>query len=83
MADRIDTGGPAFPVAETRDQYGNGLQEGSSGMTLRDYFAGQVLAGLVAYPGRQNETNAPEHFARWAYAVSDAMIAERSKTEAE
>ena len=47
------------------------------GMTLRDYFAGQVLANLnlqahVAKP-------AAESMARSAYEIADAMIAERDK----
>lgn len=43
------------------------------GMTLRDYFAGQALLGLVA----RFDTNAS---ARIAYAVADAMLKERSKS---
>lgn len=48
--------------------------------TLRDEFAMAALAGLVAYPGRQGEDNKPEHFARWAYYLADAMLAERAAT---
>ena len=51
----------------------------ADGMSLRDYFAGQVLAGLVAYPGREGEDNKPEHFARWSYAVADAMLIARGE----
>ena len=36
MSTPINTGGPAFPVMYC-----------SEGMTLRDYFAGQALAGFV------------------------------------
>ena len=43
--------------------------------TLRDWFAGQVLAGIsTSYADQQDE-------ARWAYSVADAMIAERAKVE--
>ena len=51
-------------------------------MTLRDKFAGQALMGLVAFDRPSTSglsDNRPEHFARWAYALSDAMLAERSK----
>ena len=51
------------------------------GMTLRDWFAGQALVGLMSH-------NAHDHcplfgdgepFARDAYLVADAMLAERAK----
>ena len=55
-----------------------------SAMTLRDYFAGQVLAGLLAYsPADPREHNYSEHFsqaevAKMAYSYADAMIAHRN-----
>lgn len=67
MDDTGDTGGPAFPVTDYCD-------EKPSGMTLRDYFAGQALAGLLHTPPFDAETNA-----RIAYQVADAMLAERAK----
>jgi len=42
-------------------------------MTLRDYFAGQVLAGIDAF----NLSEFPERCAREAYRTSDAMIEAR------
>ena len=42
-------------------------------MTLRDYFAGQALAGLLAEPGW---TDIP-HMSTLAYKFADAMIAAR------
>jgi len=48
------------------------------GMTLRDHFAGQALAGFAASPhaikGWDNEK-----VARGSYSVADAMLAERAK----
>lgn len=41
MADQMDDGGPAFPVGA--EPYRDGK---SDGMTLRQYYAGQALAGL-------------------------------------
>ena len=55
-----DHGGPAFPVP----------QGGRGGMTLRDYFAGQVLAGLGDAIGQVD-------VAKVAYLVADAMIKAR------
>lgn len=45
--------------------------------SLRDDFAMAALAGLCAFPGRADERNGPDHFARWAYALADAMMDER------
>ena len=47
----------------------------TSGMSLRDYFAGQVLIGLSIQ--RQGKTNADD--AINAYALADAMLTEREK----
>ncbi|TCR07293.1 hypothetical protein [Neorhizobium sp. JUb45] len=45
--------------------------------SLRDEFAGQALMGLVAFSRNDTEDNRPEHFARWSYALADAMLAYR------
>ena len=51
----------------------------TGGLTLRDYFAGLALAGLiVAVPRMPNEV-----IARQAYHLADAMIAEREAQERE
>jgi len=70
------TGGAAFPL---ESDYGS-----QSGMTLRDYFAGQVISGLLM---RDEVADASSDFdmplsdcaARLAYNAADAMIAEREK----
>ena len=51
-------------------------------MSLRDYFAGQALAGLIAQPWHPEMGGAPgietnEILAKWAYRIADAMIAAR------
>lgn len=67
------TGGPAFPCPELSDGNGNGIVQACDGMTLRDWFAGQALAGgMVKYDAEATASQA-------AYALADAMIAERSK----
>jgi hypothetical protein len=46
-------------------------------MTLRDYFAAKVIAGFAS-----QETTLPDAtLARRAYALADAMLAARAKTE--
>lgn len=44
------------------------------GMTLRDYFAGQALVGLMADP---NNTSSNKKNAEIAYEIAVAMLAER------
>ena len=85
-----NNGGPAFPCSVRRDEnymdfggYGRTrtvtLQEG--GMTLRDWFAGQALAGMIRANHRLEFT--PPDDATWAYQIADAMLAERAKHESQ
>lgn len=59
-----------------------GAQNFDTGMTLRDWFAGQAIAGappVDGYPiGRAWE---PHELAGWAFAVADAILAERERTK--
>ena len=57
-------GGPAFPVPETDTNYFDG------GMTLRQWYAGQALAGIDVNGNRPND------LAKELFRVADAMIAE-------
>ena len=67
-------GGPAFPGEEARPSLGGSFRIPRSGMSLRDYFAGQALAGLLASsPGLIDD----RVMAFNAYAIADAMIAAR------
>jgi hypothetical protein len=59
-------GGPAFPVS---------CPIGNSGMTLRDWFAGQALAGYCV----SDLPFQPEGAAEWSYNMADAMLKERDK----
>lgn len=75
MTDQINDGGPAFPrpCAET-SQGGNYDQDG---MSLRDYFAGQVVQGwLATFTAVQPM---PKGVAMFAYSVADEMLAERAR----
>ena len=65
---------PAFPLVTHEMPNGAGIEWGSSGMSLRDYFAGQALAGLAAR-GCWNGEDAAEK----AYEMADAMLATRKK----
>lgn len=61
-------GGPAFG-------HGNPQDGGDPGMSLRDWFAGQALAGEVQF----DATRSPANIARDAYATADAMLSTREE----
>lgn len=70
-----DDGGPAFPV--TREHY----DDSEPGMSLRDWFAGMAVAGALNSQAAEVRLRlVPESLAREAYALADALIAERGKT---
>jgi hypothetical protein len=63
-------GGPAFPVPNDANT------NGQAGMSLRDWFAGQALAGLIARCNMPNEV-----YTRMAYSLADTMLQQRELTE--
>lgn len=80
----MNDGGPAFarpsvPIIEDQDR-----DFGQPGMSLRDYFAGQALVGLLAFPlmtAREPHLRiqlTPE-ICRDAYAMADAMLQARKQ----
>lgn len=74
-------GGPAFP---TNVQGANHLSAEDKGMSLRDYFAGQALSGLLSgyMPYQQSPTgNDNQSYIETAYVLADAMLAERAKRQ--
>ena len=76
MKPQINDGGPAFPM--TGEGCHNPLYS-QPGMTLRDYFAGQALAGQLAFSPSDpfKKYHQPEDVAAACYRFADAMIAER------
>lgn len=89
-----DDGGAAFP-GPRREQVDEQTIDGAPvayyadvsypGMSLRDWFAGQALAGMIANPNTPDQligsgwTGSKNMLAEYAYAAADAMLAERSK----
>lgn len=67
-------GGPAFPVEHNTIHNGKQITFPSNGMTLRDYFAGQALAGMLADSERSGTL---EEYTRYAYDFADAMLKAR------
>lgn len=55
----------------------NNKEYSTGGMTLRDYFAGQALIGLLASPHSQSRDQAA--FAECAYITADAMMERRKQ----
>ena len=81
----IDDGGPAFPNTKQHDGHGDLLAHAESGMSLRDYFAGQALVGMSAEYGLSYLAEVAEKAAKEAFILADAMIEARassSKTKA-
>lgn len=73
----IYDGGQAFPISDASGpiQYG---------MTLRDWFAGQALMGLIANPDDpidvvESSAGMKSLIARISYEYADAMLAARNK----
>jgi hypothetical protein len=92
-----ETGGSAFPIPHTIiDANHEHFKIGTDGLTIRDYFAGQVIASddldfnqtveeAAKFIGVQtSEYKYYKHYpmvrAKIAYLFADAMLAERSKT---
>jgi len=67
MNSQTPDGGPAFPTATL-------AQKTEGGMTLRDYFAGQALAGILS---SASFGDTRDWLPQKAYALADAMLAER------
>ena len=64
----IDTGGPAFPVAD--------MEATKEGMTLRDYFAAKTMQYWLCHPIDLADA---DRCARNAYLMADAMLKARQQ----
>ena len=64
-----DNSGPAFPVPNSANV------NNQEGMTLRDYFAGQVLCGITTVTGV--DFGSPFDAAKTCYRLADAMLEAR------
>lgn len=49
------------------------------GMSLRDYFAAKAMASDICASANGAGAVHEEALAKWAYAMADAMLAERAK----
>lgn len=71
-------GGAAFPRDELRQGSDDRVYQQHDGMSLRDYFAGQALPGVItAIMSQECHRWQIKDFAHEAYALADAMLAAR------
>lgn len=81
MSELINGGGDAFPHPVEFDPNGQLVSHGSFGMSLRDYFAGQAMTGMLSNSSclAEQAWKSDKCLAEWCYKAADAMIAERNK----
>jgi hypothetical protein len=76
MSTPINDGGPAFPHFKITEK-GHIELCPQDGMTLRDYFAGQALAGMLINYTTQKFGVGEQTCAKGAYEFADTMLAAR------
>jgi hypothetical protein len=69
------TGGQAFPSLIL--EKGTLELQQVDGMTVRDWFAGKAVAGLMA--SRDADTLEPSEVSERVFAIADAMLTERER----
>lgn len=82
-----DDGGPAFPMPFSTDEHATACNTTvmQPVMTLRDYFAAQAIGNSAFIDERAEGLPSGdmhvvgEYVAEWAYAIADAMLAERRR----
>ncbi len=77
--DKIDDGGPAFPRNSRANKDGNRVEEAQKGMSLRDWFAGNVARNHMQINEHNVNAHQAAQTAKWAYMVADAMLEARKK----
>lgn len=85
-ADEIKDGGSAFPLIVDIKPFGVANYEGKTGMTLRDYFAGEALPAAIREAMNHNASLfysplevTSDRVADACYRYADAMIKRREK----
>lgn len=84
MTDQPKDGGPAFPIPPLVIGEKLWTDREADGMSLRDWFAGQALAGLMPshpFMHADNTFRAErcQTLVQHAFQLADAMLAERVK----
>lgn len=88
MSTPINDGGPAFPVPVVEYQGSHYPMSGDpsylkhgGGMTLRDWFAGQALSGILMNYTTEKFGVSELDVGFCAYKYADAMLAARERKE--
>ena len=76
MTEDFNDGGAAFPIPALEAV---GAYEAEPGMSLRDYFAGQIATGMAAYSGTSGLSYGPYEIADRSYEIADAMLKARTR----
>ncbi|HDR9165782.1 TPA: hypothetical protein QDB28_006259 [Burkholderia vietnamiensis] len=71
-ADKINDGGPAFPVT-----FENSTRADGFGMSLRDYFAAKAMQGMLANTDMTGDRKVD--IVREAYGFADEMLRARGE----
>jgi len=66
----------AFPLKHADDK-------SNPGMTLRDYFAGQVITGVISNPSLWQDITTLQESAEFAYEIAEKLLIERQKYESQ
>lgn len=74
MNDKNEESGPAFPETRWDDVTRQEVQW--TGMTLRDYFAGQSITAILS---KMTPKDDPKMASVFAYAIADEMLKVRKK----
>ena len=74
MSEKIETGGPAFPVQYSNEADGPTVMP-HVGMTLRDYFAAKAMMGFLVCDVKY--ASDADMIARDSYVMADAMLKAR------
>ena len=86
MSGNNNNGGPAFPGQHVNyiETLGNVVHDQWSGMTLRDWFAGQAMPMLknAIYAQGPTRDEAYASVAFESYMIAEAMLAEKKRREA-
>ena len=74
----MDDGGPAFP--RPRSEGNLEVYDAQQGLSLRDWFAGHALQGMLAKPS--NIAGMHDSYAEDAYRYADEMLKVRKDAKA-
>lgn len=77
---KIDDGGPAFPYGREWNYDRTEVSRWEeNGMSLRDWFAGQALVGILGARNGFLVDVGISNVGEWAYGAADAMLKARKE----